>query len=324
MCRLPLFQLSLSVLVLTALVLFASQDHSGDKQNPIIATHELHQTVLLGKTSETKFELPQTMLVDLGGGMKMEFVLIPKGKVKMGSPPDEKDRNLFTEDFDAEKLHEVEIGKPFYLAKYPVTQEQYQAIIGKNPSWFCKDGDGAAKVKDLDTKQFPVEMVSWDDAQVFCKRLADNDKQKRKFRLPTEAEWEYACRAGTSTPFSFGSKLNGKEANCDGNYPYGTTDKGPYKERTTKVGEYGENKWGLCDMHGNVWQWCEDYYGPYDNDLKSTDPLRSVKYSKNRRVSRGGSWISHAKYCRAADRRWDAPDRQGSVLGFRVAFSLKE
>ncbi len=114
-------------------------------------------------------------------------------------------------------------------------------------------------MKDLDTRQFPVEMVSWDDAQAFCKKLTENDKQKRKFRLPTEAEWEYACRAGTTTTFYFGSELNGKQANCNGNVPYGTTDKGPAKGRTTKVGEYGENKWGLCDMHGNVLQWCADY-----------------------------------------------------------------
>ena len=145
---------------------------------------------------------PKPVTVDLGGDVIMEFVLIPKGKFMMGSPKDEKDRE------NDEMQHEVEITKPFYLAKYPVTQEQYQAITGKNPSWFCKDGkeDG---VKDLDTKQFPVETVSWDDAQTFCKKLGENDKQKRQFRLPTEAEWEYACRAGTTTPFSFGAELNG-------------------------------------------------------------------------------------------------------------------
>src|SRR5207244_8011892 len=112
---------------------------------------------------------PKTVTVDLGGDVKMEFVLIPKGKFTMGSPKEEKDRG------DDEVPHEVEITKPFYLAKYPVTQQQYLAVIGKNPSWFCKDGKGANKVKDLDTKQFPVEQVSWDDAQAFCKKLTEDD-----------------------------------------------------------------------------------------------------------------------------------------------------
>ena len=152
--------------------------------------------------------------------------------------------------------------------------------------------------------------------------MRDHDTQGRKFRLPTEAEWEYACRATTTTPYYFGSKLNGKEANCDGNYPYGTTDKGPYKERTTKVGDYGENPWGLCDMHGNVYQWCEDYYGPYNDDLKPIDPLRSVKYSEERRVLRSGSWSSVARNCRAASRGSFPPDSRDDIVGFRVAFRL--
>lgn len=279
-------------------------------------------------------EPPKKVTVDLGGDVKMEFVLIPKGKFMMGSPKDEAERNPLNKDFDAERLHEVEISKPFYLAKYPVTQQQYQTLMKKNPSYFQAAGAGpwADKVKGLDTDQFPVEGgVSWEDAQAFCKKMQENDKQGRKFRLPTEAEWEYACRAGTTTPFYFGSKLNGTEANCDGkDHPYGTADKGPFKERTAKVGEYGENKWGLSDMHGNIWQWCEDYYGPYNGDLKSTDPLRSVQYSEELRtayygrVLRGGSWLDGADRCRAAYRRNDAPDFRYALgracVGFRVAF----
>jgi formylglycine-generating enzyme required for sulfatase activity len=266
--------------------------------------------------------LPKTQSVDLGGGVKMEFVLIPKGKFTMGSPPTEKGRNPFEKDFDAEKLHEVEITKPFYMAKYPVTQEQYEAITGENPSWFQAGKMGADKVKGLSTKQFPVETVSWDNAQAFCKKLREQDKQMRVFRLPTEAEWEYACRAGTTTPFYFGSKLNGKDANCQGDSPYGTDERGPYNRRTTKVGEYGENKWGLCDMHGNVCQWCEDCYGPYNADLNSTDPLRKTKYSEDSRVLRGGSWRDGASICRAACRARVWPYARGSNAGFRVVFHI--
>jgi formylglycine-generating enzyme required for sulfatase activity len=277
-----------------------------------------------GQLPPSPSSLPQTQTVDLGDGVKMDFALIPKGKFMMGSPQEEKGRNPWEKNFDAEQQHEVEISKPFYLAKYPVTQEQYQTIMKKNPSWFQAGNGGADKVKGLDTKQFPVEQVSWNDAQAFCRKMRDNDKQGRKFRLPTEAEWEYACRAGTTTPFYFGSVLDGTQANCDGNYPYGTDVKGPYKERTTKVGDYGENKWGLCDMHGNVWQWCEDYYGPYEV-LNTKDPLRSIKHSEERRVLRGGSWRFGASVCRAAchNRNNGAPDIADNVRGFRVAFSTE-
>jgi formylglycine-generating enzyme required for sulfatase activity len=253
-------------------------------------------------------------VVDLGGGVKMDFVLIPKGKFKMGSPKEEKDHKA------DEVLHEVEITRPFYLAKYPVTQEQYAALMGKNPSYYSSAGGGMETVKSLDTKLFPVEQVSWSDAQAFCKKMQETDKQKRPFRLPTEAEWEYACRAGTTTSFSFGSVLNGQQANCDGQVPYGTTEKGPYLMRTTKVGSYGENPWGLCDLHGNVWQWCQDYYGPYE-DLKVKDPLRSVRNAEERFVLRGGSWYSEAKSCRAASRDRFVLDFHDRKVGFRVAFS---
>ena len=265
--------------------------------------------------------LPKTLTVDLGDGVKMEFVLIPKGKFQMGSPATEPERNPLEKNFDSERQHEVEISKPFYLAKYPVTQKQYQTLVKKNPSCFQAGKAGADKVQGLDTDDLPVESVTWDEAQAFCKKMRALDKQGRPFRLPTEAEWEYACRAGTTTPFYFGSKLNGKEANCNGNFTYGTTDRGPYKERTTKVEDYGANPWDLYDMHGNVYQWCADYYGPYNGDLKATDPLRSVKHTEEQRVLRGGgSWGNGATVSRAACRSGAAPDVRGDNVGFRVAF----
>jgi formylglycine-generating enzyme required for sulfatase activity/serine/threonine protein kinase len=271
--------------------------------------------------------LPPTVTVDLGGGVKMEFVFIPKGRFKMGSPPDENER------FENETQHEVEITKPFYLAKYPVTQEQYAKLVGDNPSWFRKGGTGEARLTDVlykDTSRFPVENVSWYEANTFCtEKLKPFSaqmpvvlrQQNYRFALPTEAQWEYACRAGTTTPFSFGSILNGKQANCNGNYPYGADEEGPYKGRTTKVGEYGVNPWGLCDMHGNVYQWCADYYGPYDESLTKADPLRAVKYFEERRILRGGSWLNGAKLCRTAVRSL-APDGRTFLVGFRVCFRL--
>ncbi len=152
----------------------------------------------------------RTVTVELGGGVSMGFVLIPAGKFLMGSSKEEKERSK-----DEGPLHEVTISRAFYLGKDEVTQEQYQQIVDKNPSPFSAGGEYKQKVAGLDTRRFPVENVSWEDATAFCRKLSARDG-KRRFRLPTEAEWEYACRAGTRTPFHFGDSLNGDEANCDG------------------------------------------------------------------------------------------------------------
>jgi formylglycine-generating enzyme required for sulfatase activity len=256
-----------------------------------------------------------TVTLDLGGGVKMEFVRIPKGKFTMGSPEGEKDRD------DDEARHEVEITRDFYLGKYEVTQEQYKRVMGENPSYFAAGGSGEDKVSGLDTRRFPVENVSWENAVRFCDKLGEKDRQGRKFRLPSEAEWEYACRAGTTTPFHFGGALNGDKANCEGDFPYGTEEKGRYLKRTCRVGSYAANAFGLYDMHGNVGEWCQDWYGPYVG-LGLRDPLRTEKASENGRVLRGGSWWNQPRDCRAAGRDKVAPSYSHGSLGFRVAFRL--
>lgn len=177
---------------------------------------------------------------------------IPAGEFVMGSPEDEEGR------YSDEKQRLVKIPNPFRMSMYTITQSQYEAVMGNNPAYFSKTGDGKGKVKDLDTDDFPVEMVSWNDAQEFCKRLSD--LMGRLISLPREAHWEYACRAGTQTPFHYGKTLCSYQANFDGNYPYGGAPNGPYLQRTTKVGSYEPNAWGLYDMHGNVWEWCQDVY----------------------------------------------------------------
>ena len=209
---------------------------------------------------------------------------------------------------DDETHHEVTLTKGFYLGVHPVTQEQWQIVMGNNPSHFSGEN-------------LPVEQVSWNDCQEFLKKLRDQDGQA--YRLPTEAEWEYACRAGTTTPFHFGAVLNGKQANCDGNYPYNTDEKGPYPERTTEVGSYAANAWGLHDLHGNVWQWCEDDYDPkYYANSPIKDPLNINKPRLARRVLRGGSWYNFPSNCRAADRLRSAPEVRTNFIGFRVCLSL--
>jgi formylglycine-generating enzyme required for sulfatase activity len=225
----------------------------------------------------------------------MEFVKIPKGSFMMGSPDDERDRD------SNEKLHHVNIPHDFYLSKTLVTQAQWQALMGNNPSHF--------KGNNL-----PVEQVSWFDVQHFIAQL--NHKTGQQYRLPTEAEWEYACRAGTTTPFFFGDTITPEQVNYDGNYPYGNAKKGLYREKTVAVKSLPPNAWGLYEMHGNVWEWCNDWYGDYPNE-PVTNPTGANKGSF--RVLRGGSWHGFARYTRSAFRNGRTPDDRDFHFGFRFA-----
>ena len=272
---------------------------------------------------------PKELTVDLGGGVKMELVLIPTGEFLMGSheSAEETAKKSGMEGAKADwfkdehPLHKVQITKPFYLGKYEVTQQEYQRVMGENPSWFSSTGGGKDAVKGKDTSRFPVETVSWDDAVEFCRKLSALPAEKaagRSYRLPTEAEWEYACRAGTTTPFHFGSSLNGKEANCDGNYPYGTETKGPSLGRTTARGSYQPNDFGLYDMHGNVWEWCQDRYAEdYCGKSPVKDPQGPTAAGAPR-VLRGGGWYLYPSFCRSASRFRLSPVPRSLVGGFRV------
>jgi formylglycine-generating enzyme required for sulfatase activity len=238
------------------------------------------------------------------GPLGMKFVPLPKATFYMGW------------DGTEGSAKKTEIKEDFEIAIHTVTQGQWQELMGKNPSWFSRDGGGKEQVKDVkdeDLKQFPVESVSWEDAREFIKKL--NEKEKGRgylYRLPSEAEWEYTCRGGATSEedcsyhFYFEkptNDLSSKQANFDGNNPFGKGEKGPFLERTTKVGSYAPNKLGLYDMHGNVWQWCEDLYDPKGSD----------------RVFRGGSWNLDGTLCQAADRNGFAPTVRDFHFGFRLA-----
>jgi uncharacterized protein (TIGR02996 family) len=240
----------------------------------------------------------------------MEMVLIPAGRFLMGSKTREKGR------VDDEKRHEVELTQPFYMAAHAVTQEQYEAVMGTNPSWFSRTAGDKDKVQGLDTRKFPVEKVSWEDAVEFCRKVSQ--KTGKQVQLPTEAQWEYACRAGTKTAFHFGDTLNGKEANCNGNFPYGTRTKGPYLERTCEVGSYRPNAFGLYDMHGNVWEWCQDRY---EEKYYENSPWQDPQGGQNGtvRVLRGGSWGNSPQGCRSAVRVRNTPVVRSYCVGFRVS-----
>jgi len=251
---------------------------------------------------------------EIADGVKMKFCWIPPGKATLGSPKEEKNHN------DDEEEHEY-VTKVFWLGKYPVTQAQWKAVMVDNPSFFQPDGAGKnelQKNKILDTSRFPVERVSWDDCQKFLEKVNKRDGMEKvfgkagQFVLPHEDQWEYACRGGirNKQAFYFGHELNGTQANCNGNEPYGTDKKGDNKERTTEVGSYAKDwphPWGLCDMHGNVWQWCDNKYG------KSND-----------RVLRGGSWFFNARFCRSAFRTRNSPINRSNINGFRVCLVLEK
>ena len=224
-------------------------------------------------------------VVDLGKDVKLETMLIPVGKFMMGSPKSEKDR------LEKEAQHEVTISKSFYIGKYEVTQDQWEAVMGDNPS-VLKGG------------KLPVTNVSWDDCQKFIKNL--NAKTNGGYRLPTESEWEYACRAGTRTVFSVGDKITPEDAN------YGDSKIG----KPVAVGSYKPNDFGLYDMHGNVWEWCNDRFGDYPT--KSLYDPSGPSFGPYR-ILRGGAFYSFPSLFKSASRFYDLPIKRDDSYGLRLA-----
>ena len=264
-------------------------------------------------------EQAQHLLEDLGNGIRLDMVLIPGGTFLMGSPADEPER------FDSEgPQHEVTV-PAFLMSRYPVTQAQWRVVA----NW-----SGFERKLDPDPSYFkgenrPVERVSWYDAVALCDRLAQ--RLGRNYRLPSEAEWEYACRAGTKTPFHFGESATTDLANYNGNYSYGRGPKGKYREETTEVGTFSANAFGLSDMHGNVWEWCADdwhrnYEGAPNDGSAWIDGKINIKAEDdeiiNSKVLCGGSWNYHPGHCRSACRNHDRPGYRYHGDGFRLACSL--
>ena len=259
------------------------------------------------------------------------FVVIKGGIFTMGSLANEVDRS------SDEAQHQVTISS-FYMGKYEVTQKEYKEIIGINPSYFIGDN-------------LPVEQVSWYDAIEYCNKRSQkegltpayaidksrNDPNNKNntdslkwivtlnhsangYRLPTEAEWEYACRAGTTTPLWTGSNITTDQENYDGNYPYNNNEKGEYRKKTTPVGSFKANPWGLYDINGNVAEWCWDWYGTYSKRTQN-DPVGAVFGVY--RVFRGGCWFFGERKLRSAYRDYANPGNYGNYLGFRVVRNVQ-
>jgi formylglycine-generating enzyme required for sulfatase activity len=245
---------------------------------------------------------------DLGEGVALTMVKIVAGSLLMGSAKDEPERS------DAEgPQHDVTLGA-FFMAQTPITQAQWRAVAGwkkvgrdlqPDPSYF----KGANR---------PVEKVSWFDALEFCRRL--NQRTGQRYGLPSEAQWEYACRAGSSTPFHFGATLTPELANYDGNNVYGNGPKGTDREQTIDVASFSANGWGLHDMHGNVWEWCEDHWHESYNFAPGDDQpwLIPAAADDEPRLLRGGSWNARPAYCRSAARNGLPPADRSDLIGFRV------
>ena len=259
-------------------------------------------------------ELPKELTLDCGNGVSMKLVLIPAGEFMMGGDeqPEQVARKCNGADGEAawfqneQPRHRVRITKPFYMGAYLFTQAQ-RVALGVNGS-------------DFQGESNPAEEASWNDAMRLCKALSA--KTGRTVRLPTEAEWEYACRAGTTTPFNTGETISTEQANYDGNFTYGSGRKGEYRRMTVPVGSFAPNAFGLYDMHGNVWEWCQDWYDAgYYKDSPTDDPPGPEK--GRFRVLRGGSWAINPWSCRSANRFWGDPPFRRNTYGFRVVCEPK-
>jgi len=274
------------------------------------------------------------------------FVLIHGGEFTMGSPKSETGRTETKSisqhrwiDY-SETQHQVRVSN-FCMSRYAVTVAEFSRFVeasryrteaenvgsgqiisngkytvGKGVNW--RHGVSGS-VRSQSEENHPVLRVSWNDAVAYCKWLSA--KSGRHFRLPTEAEWEYACRAGSGTPFNTGENITTSQANYNGNYPYNNYPKGDARQNTVPVDSFAPNAWGLYNMHGNVFEWCSDWYsGMYYDECKAkgmvTDPAGPAMGSY--RVIRGGSWLNNAVYCRSADRRFSSPHNKLSLLGFRL------
>lgn len=232
----------------------------------------------------------------------MKFVWIPPGSFMMGSPKEEVEREPYWK--ADEKQHGVTLTRGFYMGVHLVTQQEWQVVMRNNPSHFQGE------------ENLPVDGVSWEDCQRFIMKLRASDS--RPYRLPTEAEWEYACRAGTATPFHFGETISTDQANYLGDFIYAKGERGANRRKTTAVDSFPANAWGLHDMHGNLFQWCQDWLGAYPASA-AADPKGAVL--GDYRVLRGGAWNSNPEWCRSAYRAMNFPDSREPIFGFRLCLS---
>ncbi len=249
--------------------------------------------------------------------LALKLMWCPPGTFVMGSWPGE---TVYRKN---ESRVEVTFSRGFWIGKYEVTQREWEAIMETNPSEFSPTGSGKYKVLGKTTTQFPAESMLVEEAIEFCDRLTDREFAAGRlpagwmYTLPTEAQWEYACRAGTTTGTAFGDQLCSVDANFKGFVPYNDAKRGPYLFRPTDVGSYRANAWGVHDMHGNVWEYCAGWYADEAPGGTNPEPATSGVY----RIGKGGSWLHDGRYTRSAFRYWIEPTVRQGTVGFRVALT---
>lgn len=290
-----------------------------------------YQTVLLdesGQTKEHRWLSARQFVEELSLGVLLEMVEVPGGNFLMGTADEDVEKVVeeYARYWDEEgaktwvsrqrPAHKV-IVSPFFIGKYSVTQEQWRVVA----NWPKVEIELNPDPSNFKGSKLPVEQVSWEDAKEFCARLTR--QTGREYRLPSEAEWEYACRAGTASPFAFGETITPEIVNYDGNRPYAKAKKGVYRQATIPVGSLGvANTYGLYDIHGNVWEWCEDTWHK-DYEGAPTDGSAWLSGEGSSRVLRGGSWDNNGNYCRSAVRGYDAPVTRSRNYGFRVVVGAR-
>jgi formylglycine-generating enzyme required for sulfatase activity len=246
---------------------------------------------------------------ELAEGVVITMVQIPEGEFLMGSPPNE-DGSYGNEG----PQHRVRLPR-FFMGQTPVTQAQWEVIAG----WSKQEFELIPDPSRFNGSTRPVETVSWADAIEFCKRLSK--RSGREYTLPSEAQWEYSCRAGTTTPFHFGETISAELASYNATETYGNGSKGEHLQCTTDVASFPANPWGLHDMHGNVWEWCSDHYWHNNYEGSPVDGRARLDENANKetpRLLRGGSWDDHPRFCRSAYRSRSRPDSRVGSGGFRV------
>jgi len=268
-------------------------------------------------------------MIQLPGDATMVFAWCPPGTFQMGSNHQEAKSS-------EKPVHRVTLTKGFLMGVHPVTRGQFRRFVAAtNYRTDAETGGGGHKWDGkqwaLDTSvswkapgfaqtdDHPVTVVSWNDARTFALWL--QKVIERPVGLPSEAKWEYACRAGTTTEFHFGDVITADLANYDGNHTWNKSPKGKHRQGTTEVGSFPPNPWGLCDMHGNVWEWCHDWYGPYSAG-DQVDPIQLTKQFDEYRVLRGGCWDDYPVTCRSAFRNAISPAYRVNYYGFRCVFRL--
>jgi formylglycine-generating enzyme required for sulfatase activity len=310
-------------------------------QQPVVEIHRSRGSAQVFYEPLRRENLPPGAIAEAADPLTLTLVEIPKGEFLMGSSPEDEEPERF---IDVGPQHLVKL-ESFFMGQTPITQAQWREVAGWQPrdgeSWgrelkpnpsHLRGGDnqkgGEARLFDgeANTDQRPVEQVSWEDAIEFCNRLSQ--RTGRHYSLPSEAQWEYACRAGSSTPFHFGETISPGLANFNGDYTYGDGPKGEYRKQTTPVGMFPANAWGLRDMHGNVLEWCLDQWhanyegAPLDGsawvdaDANNVDVKRDDDYAD--RLLRGGSWLYRPGLCRSASRSRPRPDHVDHFVGLRV------